>query len=36
MMAAHCLYRLLEGGLGLEKVSDEALARARHVYYRAF
>ena len=36
MVAAHCLYRFLEGRLGLGAVSDEALARARHTYYRAF
>ena len=36
MVAAHCLYRFLENRLGLETASDEALARARHVYYRAF
>ena len=36
MVAAHCLYRFLESRLGFETASDEALARARHVYYRAF
>ena len=36
MVAAHCLYRFLKGRLELETASDETLARARHVYYRAF
>ena len=36
MVAAHCLYRFLESRMGLERASDEALARARHFYYRAF
>ena len=36
MVAAHCLYRFLESPLGLATASDEALAQARHVYYRAF
>ncbi len=36
MVAAHCLYRFLEERLGLPPASDEALARERHRYYRAF
>ena len=36
MVAAHCLYRFLEDELALGRASDAALARARHVYYRAF
>ena len=36
MVAAHCLYRFVEGKLGLGRASDVALAQARHVYYRAF
>ena len=36
MVAAHCLYRRLEGLLNLPKRSDAELARARHAYYRAF
>ena len=36
MVAAHCLYRLVAKRLGLPPVSDEALARQRHRYYRAF
>ena len=36
MVAAHCLYRHLEGVLGLPERSDLALAQALHAYYRAF
>jgi len=36
MVAAHCLYRFVEERLGLSPASDEALARERHRYYRAF
>ena len=36
MMAARCLYRHLEGALGLPERSDLALARALHAYYHAF
>ena len=36
MVVAHCLYRFLEGRLGFATLADEALARMRHVYYRAF
>ena len=36
MVAAHCLYRRLEGLLNLPKRSDAELARTRHAYYRAF
>ena len=36
MLAAHCLYRYLEGRLGLASVTNEALAGDRYVYYRAF
>ena len=36
MLAARCLYRFLEDKLGLASASDEALAQALHVYYRAF
>ena len=36
MVAAHCLYRFLEERLGLPPASDEALARERQLYYRAF
>ena len=36
MVAAHCLYRFLEERFGLPPASDEALARERHRYYRAF
>ncbi len=36
MVAAHCLHRFLEKRIGLSPAADEALARRRHVYYRAF
>ena len=36
MVAAHCLYRLLEGILGLPTRADAELARTRGAYYRAF
>ena len=36
MVSAHCLYRFLEKRFGLPPASDEALARERHRYYRAF
>ena len=36
MVAAHCLYRFLESRWGLARAPDEALAQARHDYYRAF
>ena len=36
MVAAHCLYRLLEGILDLPTRADADLARARGAYYRAF
>ena len=36
MMAASCLYRHLEGALGLPKRGDEELRQARHSYYEAF
>ena len=36
MVAAHRLYRFLEGKLGLRAVPDDALAEARHLYYQAF
>ena len=36
MVAAHCLYRRLEGLLDLPQRSDAELARTRHAYYRAF
>ena len=36
MVAAHCLYRFLESRWGFARAPDEALAQARHVYYRAF
>ena len=36
MVAAHCLYRFLESRWGLARAPDEALAQARHGYYRAF
>ena len=36
MMAASCLYRHLEGALGLPKRGDEELRQARHSYYKAF
>lgn len=35
MVAAHCLYRLLEEEAGLPPLSDAALANARHEYYAA-
>ena len=35
MVAAHCLYRLLEEEAGLAPLSDAALASARHEYYAA-
>ena len=35
MVAAHCLYRLLEEEAGLPSLSDDALAEARYEYYRA-
>ena len=36
MVAAHCLYRFMAKRLGLPPLRDEALARQRHRYYRAF
>ena len=36
MVAAHCLYRHLEGILGLPAHADAELARTRGAYYRAF
>ena len=36
MVAATCLYRHLEGALGLPAHTPEALANARHAYYQAF
>ena len=36
MLAAACLYRYLEGVLGLPERTNEELARMRHAYYRAF
>ena len=36
MMAASCLYRHLEGALGLPERSDEELRQVRHSYYQAF
>ena len=36
MVAAHCLYRYLEGELDLSARTDEALAAARDMYYQAF
>ena len=36
MVAAHCLYRHLEGILGLPARADADLARTRGAYYRAF
>ena len=36
MVAARCLYRYLEGVLGLPERSDLALAQALHAYYHAF
>ena len=36
MVVAHCLHRFLAKPLGLPPAADEALARQRHVYYRAF
>ena len=36
MMAATCLYRHLEGTLGLSVRTPEALANMRHAYYQAF
>ena len=36
MVAAHCLYRFLEGRLGLQRASHEELALVRYAYYRAF
>ena len=35
MVAAHCLYRLLERGIGLSPLSETDLANARHEYYSA-
>ncbi len=35
MVAAHCLYRLLEEETGLPSLSDDALAEARYEFYRA-
>ena len=35
MVAAHCLYRLLEAEMGMPPISDAALASARHSYYAA-
>ena len=36
MVAATCLYRHLEDGLGWAPASDETLAHMRHDYYQAF
>ena len=36
MVAAHCLYRFLAKRLDFPPLGDEALARQRHLYYRAF
>ena len=36
MVAATCLYRYLEGALGLPEHTDADLAHARHAYYQAF
>ena len=36
MVAATCLYRYLEDVIGLPQRTDEALAKARYAYYRAF
>ena len=36
MVAADCLYRFLERRLELPATRDEALAKARHIYYQAF
>ena len=36
MVAAHCLYRQLEGLLGLPVRRDKDLSSARYAYYRAF
>ena len=35
MVAAHCLYRVLEAETGTPPISDAALANARHEYYAA-
>ena len=35
MVAAHCLYRLLEEEEGLPSLSDDALAEARYMFYHA-
>ena len=35
MVAAHCLHRFLEQQAGLPPLSDDALAEARHEFYRA-
>ena len=35
MVAAHCLYRLLEEEAGLQPLSEAELANARHEYYAA-
>ena len=35
MVAAHCLYRLLEEEAGLPTLSDDALAEARYEFYHA-
>ena len=35
MVAAHCLYRFLEEWLKLPRLSETALANARHEYYSA-
>ena len=36
MVAANCLYRYLEGALGLRERTADELAHARHAYYQAF
>ena len=36
MVAAHCLYRFLAKRFDLPPITDDALARQRYVYYRAF
>ena len=36
MVAAHCLHRFLVRRFGLPPTADDALARQRYVYYRAF
>ena len=36
MVAADCLYRFLEGRLGLPTASDAAISADRHIYYETF